>query len=254
MEDKRPVFTGVDVIRSSGRLRRAFVYAALDADRELLALGHGDREEVLAYLGGQAAAYVAINAPRRPNTGAAREATIPHNKLPNITTGQRVNIRLCEHCLQAQGFQITPTPDTVTACPAWMGKGFSLYTQLAAFGYERFPNTDSAHHLLETQSEAVFWRLLKGKLPLPNSLEGRLQRQLILYSIDLPVPDAMDFFLEITRFKLIQGELPDQDIHTFEELNALAAAYIAWQAAHHPTEIEMIGDPVEGQIALPTLA
>lgn len=254
MKDKSPVFAGVDVIRSSGRLRRAFVYAALGADRELLALVHGDRDEVLAYLGGQAAAYAAINAPRRPKTEAGRDTIIPHNELPNARSDQRINIRLCEHCLQAQGFQITPTPDTVTACPGWMKKGFSLYTQLAAFGYRPFPNTDGAHHLLETQSEAVFWRLLKGKLPLPNALEGRLQRQLILYSINLPVPDAMDFFLEITRFKLIQGELPDQDIHTYEELNALAAAHIAWQAAHHPTSIELIGDPDEGQIALPTLA
>jgi hypothetical protein len=113
-------------------------------------------------------------------------------------------------------------------------KGFSLYQGLEAFGYQTFPQADGPHQLLETQSEAVFWRLLKGKAPLPNSLEGRLQRQLILYSIEMPVPDAMDFFLEITRFKLMQGELPDQDIHTYEELNALAAAHIAWQAGHEP--------------------
>jgi len=61
----------------------------------------------------------------------------------------------------------------------------------------------------------------------------------------------MDFFLEVTRFKLIQGELPDQNIHTIEELNALAAAYIAWQTAHNPDKIDLIGDFNEGQIALP---
>lgn len=254
MKEKNPVFAGVDIVRTSGRLRRSFVYAALDMDRELLALGHGDCEEVLAYLGGQASAYVAVNAPRKPNTGAVQDTIIQQNKQPIIKSGHMTNIRLCEYCLQAQGCKITATPNTIKACPGWMQRGFSLYTQLEGFGYQTFPEAGASHYLLETQSEAVFWRLLNGKTPLPDSLEGRLQRQLILHSMELPVPDAMDFFLEITRFKLIQGELPDQDIHPFEELNALAAAYIAWQAAYHPTLIELIGDSEEGQIALPTLA
>ena len=100
-------------------------------------------------------------------------------------------------------------------------------------------------------ADAIFWRFLKGKDPLPASLEARIQRQLILYEQQLPVPDAMDFFLEITRFKLMQGDLPDGDIYTFEELNALAAAQIAWQAAHQPGQIDLLGDPEEGQIAVP---
>lgn len=252
MDEISPVFAGVDIIRSSGRLRRAYVYAALDEDRELLALGHGDWDEVLAYLGGQAGAYVAINAPRSPNKGTAKDTAIRQHELPYAEPVQNINIRLCEFQLQDQGFKIKPTPNTVKACPDWMRKGFSLYKQLQAFGYQDTSNAGGTHQLLETQVEAVFWRLLKGKPPLPNSLEGRLQRQLILHSLELPVPDAMDFFLEITRFKLIQGDLPDQDIHTYEELNALAAAHIAWQAAHHPDLIELIGDPDEGQIALPT--
>lgn len=253
MEAISPVFAGVDIMRSSGRLRRSFVYAALDADRDLVALGHGDWNEVLAYLGGQAAAYVAINGPRKPNTGAARDAAVLQNELPYGKPDPTITIRLCEHRLLELGFKIAPTPDTVKACPVWMQNGFSLYQQLETLGYTTFPDPEGSHYLLETHSEAVFWRLLKDKAPLPNSLEGRLQRQLILHSLELPVPDAMDFFLEITRFKLMQGELPDQDIHTYEELNALAAAYIAWQAGHAPEELVLLGDPEEGQIALPTL-
>jgi hypothetical protein len=49
----------------------------------------------------------------------------------------------------------------------------------------------------------------------------------------------------------MQGELPDQDIHTYEELNALAAAHIAWEAGHAPASLELFGDPDDGQIALP---
>ncbi|MBW6467037.1 MAG: DUF429 domain-containing protein [Brevefilum sp.] len=251
MEGYNPIFAGIDILRASGRVRETYVYAALDSHRELLALGNGDRDEVLAYFGGQAAAYVAINAPRQPNTGAVSQANLQGHGLLTEHPDQPANMRLCEHLLQALGFKPTPTPDTVTACPGWVRKGFSLYQGLKAFGYQIFPQADGPHQLMETHSEAVFWRLLKGKTPLPNSLEGRLQRQLILHSIQMPVPDAMDFFLEITRFKLIQGELPDQDIHTYEELNALAAAHIAWQAAHEPASLELLGDPDEGQIALP---
>jgi hypothetical protein len=251
MEEYNPIFAGIDILRTSGRVRGTYVYAALDSDCELLALGHGDRDEVLAYFGGQAAAYVAINAPHKPNTGAANQATLLQHGLLNDQPDQTTNLRLCEHSLQSLGFRLTTTPDKVKDCAGWVRKGFSLYQGLEAFGYQTFPQADGPHQLLETQSEAVFWRLLKHKTPLPNSLEGRLQRQLILYNIDMPVPDAMDFFLEITRFKLMQGDLPDQDIHTYEELNALAAAYIAWQAGHEPASLELFGDPDEGQIALP---
>jgi hypothetical protein len=251
MEGYNPIFAGIDILRASGRIRGTYVYAALDSDRGLLALGHGDRDEVLAYFGGQASACVAINAPRQPNTGAVSQANLQGHGLLTEQPDQPANLRLCEHSLQTLGLKLTPTPDTVNACAGWVRKGFSLYQGLEAFGYQTFSQTDGPHQFLETHSEAVFWRLLKGKTPLPNSLEGRLQRQLILHSIQMPVPDAMDFFLEITRFKLIQGELPDQDIHTYEELNALAAAYIAWQAGHAPESLELLGDPDEGQIALP---
>ena len=83
MPRKSPVFVGVEIIRSAGRLRQAFVYAALDTDRELLAIGHGDRDEILAYLGGQGSAHVAINAPRQlkhSNTTSTDASTPPNTK------------------------------------------------------------------------------------------------------------------------------------------------------------------------------
>lgn len=251
MVEKSPVFVGVEFMRASGRLRRAFVYVAVDEDRKLLAIGHGDRDEILAYLGGQQSAYVAINAPRKPNIGVVNQQTPFQGALPFDKPNEGINARLCEYLLQQQGFNVVSTPGKVRACHRWMRRGFDLYRRLEAFGYRPFPNQEGSLHSLETQAGGVFWRLLNEKHPLPASLEGRLQRQLILQDIQMPVPDAMDFFLEITRFKLIQGELPDQDIHTFEELNALAAAFIAWQAAHHPELLELLGDLDEGQVALP---
>jgi len=251
MDEKSAVFVGVDIMRASGRLRRAFVYASLDADREMLAIGHGDRNEVLAYLGGQQSAFVSINAPRAPNSGIINREHIYQDELPFAKPVKQINARLCEYLLKEMGLKIDTTPNKATNCPSWMKRGFNLYQRLGDFGYAPFPNQNGLHNSLETHADGIFWRLLNGKHPLPASLEGRLQRQLILHKFHMPVPDAMEFFVEITRFKLMQGELPDQDIHTFEELNALAAAYIAWQAALHPDEIELFGDPDEGQLALP---
>lgn len=233
MSSKSPVFIGVEILHSAGRLRKAYVYAALDADRELIAIGQGDQEEVLAYLGGQAVAIVAVGAPRGPKSGPAKQA---------------------EAQLVEAGFPLETTPAALKGCPRWMKESFDLYRRLADFGYAPFPAATADRLSLETRADAIFWRLLGGKLPLPDSLEGRLQRQLILADQELPVPDAMDFFMEITRFKLMQGDLPLENIHTTEELSALAAAGVAWLAGCDPERIELLGDPAGGQIALPVLA
>ncbi|MFW5714630.1 MAG: hypothetical protein ACOCYU_08165, partial [Brevefilum sp.] len=251
MPEKSPVFVGVEIIRSAGRLRQAYDFAALDANRELLAIGRGDEDEILAYLGGQQSAHVTVNAPRQPNNGVVNQSRTYQDGLPFTAPMELLNTRLCEYLLQQEGFNIESTPDKVKACPQWMRRGFHLFQCLNEFGYAPYPNEDAPRHSLETRADAVFWRFLEGKNPLPPSLEGRLQRQLILYDQELPLPDAMDFFYEITRFKLMQGDLPDQNIHSFEELNALAAALIAWLAANEPDKIELLGDPEEGQIALP---
>ena len=251
MSEKSPVYVGIHLLRSAGRQSRAYVYAALDEDRELIAIGCGDREEILAYLGGQATAHVAVTAPRSPNTGIVNkpEAYPEGQKGPT----RKVNARLCEHLLQQEGLSIESTPDKVKQCPRRVRRGFDFYRKLAAFGYSPYPNPEGDHLLLETHAEGIFWRWLGGKYPLPDSLEGRIQRQLILFDRKLPVPDAMDFFLEVTRYKLIQGDLPDRDILPFDELNALAVAQVAWLASQHPEQIDLIGDPDEGQIALPVM-
>jgi hypothetical protein len=252
MAEKSPVYVGVEILKTPGRLRRAFIYAALDATRELIAIGHGDRNEVLAYLGGQQRALVAINAPRRVNTGVVNQSAPVQQELPMEKPARRINARLCEYQLRQKGFTIDTTPDKAKNCPRWAQRGMDLFRRLSAFGYQPLTGrAEGPRHTLETQPDAVFWRLLGQKQPLPVSLEGRLQRQLILYDAGLPLADAMDFFLEITRYKLIQGELPDQNIHSFEELNALAAALIAWQAAHDSENLEFLGDVDEGQIVLP---
>jgi predicted RNase H-like nuclease len=96
---------------------------------------------------------------------------------------------------------------------------------------------------------------LLERIPLPKrSLEGRLQRQLALHSRTMAVPDPMRIFEEITRFRLMQGILPLEKLHTYHELEALVAAYTAWAAAKKPDEVTLLGDTEEGQIVLPAAA
>ena len=91
------------------------------------------------------------------------------------------------------------------------------------------------------------------KIPfLKKTLEGRLQRQLLLHSLSIDVPDPMRLFEEITRYKVLQGQLPLEGLYSVEELEALIAAYIAWKAALEPDEITRLGDPKEGEIVLPS--
>jgi predicted RNase H-like nuclease len=133
-----------------------------------------------------------------------------------------------------------------------MRNGFTLYKRLADFGFKDYPAEDQECQMLEVYPHAVCTVLLK-KIPfLKKTLEGRLQRQLLLHSLSVAVPDPMRIFEEITRYKIMQGSLPLDDLYTVEELEALIAAYTAWKAATAPDEITRLGDPKEGEIIVPT--
>ena len=83
------------------------------------------------------------------------------------------------------------------------------------------------------------------------SLEGRLQRQLVLHSQGLDIPDPMRFFEEITRYRIIKGMLPLEVLYEARKLDALAAAFTAWVAATAPSEVTLLGHPDEGLMVLP---
>jgi hypothetical protein len=105
--------------------------------------------------------------------------------------------------------------------------------------------------MMETHPFACFCALTEG-IPFPKpTLEGRLQRQSILFDKGLRINDSMSFFEEITRFKLIKGILPFDVIHTPEQLDMMVAAYTAWLGVNRPEEVTQIGDKEEGQISLP---
>ena len=61
----------------------------------------------------------------------------------------------------------------------------------------------------------------------------------------------MNFFEEVTRFKILKSSLPTKNIFPQPEINAWIAAHTAWLAANQPERIQTYGEPEEGVIFLP---
>lgn len=239
------IFVGIDP--TSGH--KSFTYAALDKDLHLLALADGEMEDVTAFLAGQQSATVAVNAPAGVNHGLVREMMKKEMLTPHQVRG--AELRMAEYELRQRGIAVTGTAANVALCPAWIQMGFELYRKLEKIGFKQYPEKDSAYQILETHPHACYC-VMAEQIPLAKpSLEGRLQRQLILYEHGVRVKDPMDFFEEITRYKLAKGIWPMDLLYSPAQLDALVAAFTACLAVNKPDHIIMIGDAKEGVIVLP---
>ena len=231
---------------------RPFTYVALDQDRGLLAIGQGDMEEVLAFVAGQRSAVVGVCAPRAPNQGLMDRAEVRDRLSPPPRPGRWRNFRVVEYLMRQHNIYMPQTAARVEDCPRWMQQGFTLYQRLKNLDYRTYPDKEADHQYLEVYPHASFSVLLE-QLPFQkHTLEGRIQRQLVLYKCDLDIPDPMYIFEEITRHRLLRGLLPTEDLYQVGELDAMVAAYTAWLAGNQPDQVSFVGDPLEGQTVLPT--
>lgn len=263
-------FIGIDPTAGG----RPLIYVALDDELNLLSLGRGDLEEVLAFVAGQRAALLAVCSPRRPNQGLMERPDVRARLSPQPRPGRWLGFRLAEYQLRQHHITVPRTPAIDSECPAWMRRGFALYRRLEGLDFRPYPDPGSAtppvasdpgssagstspvvpqpvRQYLEVYPHGCFTVLLE-RPPLPKtSLEGRLQRQLILYESRLNISDPMQFFEEITRFRLLHGTLPFDSLYSPGELDALVAAYTAWMAGTKPNQTTLLGDPEEGWLVLP---
>ena len=225
------VYIGVDF--TSGH--KALIYAALDHDLNLVALADAGSEEVLAFLAGQKSVVVAVNSPSHVNHGVVKKNLQEESLTPHSMRGSEM--RLAEYELRRRGITIRGTDAKELLCPARVRAGFAFHKKLSELGFESYLGGDVPHQWLETNSYACFCVLL-GIHPLPKlTLEGRLQREVLLYELGLQIADPMVFFEEITRHKLMNGLLPFELVHSSAQLDAMAAAYTAWQVIHKPAEV-----------------
>jgi hypothetical protein len=228
---------------------KSLAYAALDRELKLIALADGEMDDVTAFIAGLGSAVAAINMPAGVNFGLVHAIT--KSKKPTAYQIRRNDLRLAEHELREHGISITKTPASVEECPAWMQAGFELYRKLSKMGFQKYPDKDAAYLVLETNSHACHC-VMAGQIPLGRlSLAGRMQRQLVLYEHGLGIKDPMDFFEEVTRYKISKGILPMELLYLPDQLDAMAAAYTAWLAVKKQESVFMIGDLKEGKIFLP---
>lgn len=243
-----PVYIGLDPTAG----RRPINYAILDGELKLLTRGLGKLDKVLEVIRSFPAAVVAVDAPQSPNAGLMTDAARRENYGLAPASLTWADFKVGEYELRQRGIRLYNTPGEAESAPSWMKLGFQLYGALKEMGYSVYqPGETAAKQMLEVHPHACYTVWL-GRVPMKkDSLEGRLQRQLVLFREDIDVPDAMEAFEEITRHHLLQGTLTLPGLMTHDELDALAAAYTAYLAARHPERVTLVGDAGEGQIVVP---
>lgn len=246
MMDTQQVFTGVDL---SGGVRRLTV-AVLSPRLEIVSLQSlsiGDAVEKLAF-GEEIVA--AIDGSLHLSVSPAESREIDFGVALRLSRLERA--RAAEAELSRRGIPLRLTPAVEGAASSGVRAGLALGRELAARGFKEGADArGSARWLIETQPTACFAALL-GHLPLGRgTLEGRLQRQLILLCEKVELPDPMEALEEITEHHLLAGHLTLDGLRKPEELDAIAAAYIAWRAWKSPDQVVWLGREVDGWICLP---
>jgi hypothetical protein len=113
--------------------------------------------------------------------------------------------------------------------------------KLKSASFTQYSKVEAARTWIETSAQECYRAFLPGLFP-KRTLEGRIQRALVLYEEGVQIPDPMDFFEEITRHKLLQGILPDEIIYSIKQLDALIAAYVSWLSFNRPHTVVARGD------------
>lgn len=243
------VFVGVDPTAGENPM----CYAALDSNLRLFALTYDDLQGVLAFLGGLDSAIVGINAPQRPNQGLLKDSDFrrQYNLQPEGQTWRKW--RVGEFELRRRNIHLYNTPGDEEACPTWVQMGFILHRRVQSMRFHALIKGEPAQvrGVVETNPHACFTALLEHR-PFPkNTLEGRLQRQLVLYLEGLDLANPMHALEEVTRHHLLTGHLPLEDLMEHEELDALVAAFTAYLAGTRQDRISQVGEEQEGWITMP---
>jgi len=241
-----PLYIGIDPFSKQG----SFTYSILDDECNLVDLDYGELCDIHPLIPSEGKVYIAVNGPRKTNIGLVKEELSGKGLLPGQMRGR--DLRVAEKLIREMGITISATPSKNELCTEWMHLSFLIFHELDKMDFSPFPTVSCSRQYMETHSHAFFCSLL-DKNPFPKStLEGRLQRQLILFDSGMGIHNPMKFFEEITRHKLINGILPFELIYSSEHLDAITAAYTAYLAATKPKSISMVGSDDEGLIILPT--
>jgi hypothetical protein len=239
------VFIGVDITSGS----RPVSYAVLDDRLHIEKLDEATLEEVVDIILGYPATVCAVNAPSGSNKSLLAEPDY-RQRVGLAPDGDNYSTyRVCEYEIRRRGIGIYNTPSDADEASDWMKVGWQLYARLHKEGFVDYPRP-GPRRLLEVHPHSAYATLIGRRPYRKTSLEGRLQRQLVLYDNGIDVPDAMHILPELTRHRLLTGQL-DIDIRSPDELDALVATYTAFLVEREPHNTAAVGDTSEGVIILP---
>ena len=243
------IYVGIDPTAG----RRPAMLAALDDDLRIVHIGPMDVDGVLDFIDGRPGAVVAVDAPQSPNRRLMRRPEVRRRLGLPPRGGSFAEWKVCEVELRRRNLRIYATPSEPSAAPRWMRAGFALYRRLAGLGFAFFRAGEAPPQrmMIEVHPHACFAVLL-GHRPLRKAnLEGRLQRQMVLYLEGLDLRNPVHTLEELTRQHLLSGSLPLEGLHNHDELDALVAAYTAFLVHQKPARVCQVGDVREGLITLP---
>jgi len=242
--DSNRIFAGIDCSAGGRRL----TVAALSPRLEVEFLRTQTVEDAAQELSGFAGISVAIGGPLRPIPSAAAAESASGGSRH----GKAVWARAAEAEIRRRGISFRPSPAREEAAPAAMRVLFHLARELSAREFMEGETTRDASRVLLSTRPAACAAVLLGRLPFPRAtLEGRIQRQLILIREKVALPDPMDPLEEMTAHHLLSGHLPLRGICQPEELDALLAAFTAWRAFCQPETVTWLGRESDGGICLP---
>jgi len=230
-----------------------FTFALMDDELTIRSIGRGDLSDAFSFLAGQDSALAAVNTPSATNKGIIKREEIRRQLTPKSHLARWANLRLVEYELAERGISVTKTPDSKKNIPKWMALGFQFFKELENIDFEPYPSLIAPKQFFESHGEACFWNLLRHAPLEKGTLEGCLQRQVVLRMCGVNIPDAMHFFREITQHRLLSSQLPVDDIYTNPELNAIASGFTAWLAVNHPEKTVKAGHAEEGFVFLPNV-
>jgi predicted nuclease with RNAse H fold len=244
------VYIGVNPSAGDHPLR----YAALDHELKLVALDEVDVESLLALIGTLEQVFVAVDAPQGPNKGFMTRPAIRerYNLQPGGETWK--SWRVCEYELRSRNIRLYNTPEDPNEARGWVRNSFELFKRLEKMGFRKYVQGEEPHKcmLIEARSHAGYSVLLDRRPFLKNTLEGRLQRQLVLYLEGIDLANPMHALEEITRHHLLTGHLPLERLHDPDALDAIMAAYTGYLVGTQPERISQVGEREEGLVTLPS--
>lgn len=239
---QQDIFVGVDVAAG----KRPYTTAVLNLAGELLSLEPCSMEEFLKFTGGYQIVQVAINSPRHINGG--KEIKTPFNLISETPYGEgnALEIQVYSDLRRASARRIAAM-QAKSNLPARIRNGFRLYDHLP----ERNSVPVQEGIVIEVNAQVSF-SLLLGRTPLlKSSTEGRIQRQLALIAQGIKLKDPMNYFEELTKYRLLQGLLPHAMLYSARQLDAIVSAFMARLAFIEPAAVQQIGDGMGGFVYCP---